>query len=43
LDNADFLLRPGMRGRARIIGQQHPLAWNLFHKPIDSLLLWLGW
>lgn len=26
-------LRPGMKASTRIDGLQHPLAWNLFHKP----------
>jgi multidrug resistance efflux pump len=43
LDNSDLQLRPGMKGRGKIIGRQHPLAWNLFHKPCESLLLWIGW
>ncbi|MCZ6773228.1 MAG: hypothetical protein O7G83_14790, partial [Proteobacteria bacterium] len=43
LDNSDLQLRPGMKGRAKIIGRRHLLAWNLFHKPCESLLLWLGW
>ncbi len=36
-------LRPGMRGRARIIGDRHTLAWNLFHKAYYALRRNLGW
>ena len=43
LDNSDLQLRPGMKGRAKITGERHLLVWNLFHKPCESLLLWLGW
>ncbi len=43
LNNASGLLRPGMRGRAKIIGDRHPLGWNLFHKPWEKLVFWLGW
>ncbi len=43
LDNTDRQLRPGMKGRATIISAPRPLVWNLFHKPCETLLLWLGW
>ena len=43
LDNADGLLRPGMNGRAKVIGPRRSLAWRLFHKPCESLLMLLGW
>ncbi len=43
LDNPDALLRPGMRGRAKIVGPRKPLGWNLFHKPWYELRYWLGW
>ena len=33
LKNDDKVLHPGMQGRAKIIGCDHPLGWNLFHKP----------
>lgn len=36
-------LRPGMDGRAKIIGDHHPLGWNLFHGAWDQLLFRLGW
>ncbi len=43
LDNSDLQLRPGMKGRAKIIGPRHLLGWNLLHKPCESFLLWTGW
>ncbi len=43
LKNDFGLLRPGMRGRAEVVGPQRALAWNLFHKPWERLLFWLGW
>lgn len=36
-------LRPGLKGHAKITGDQHPLGWNLFHKGFEkmrSLLIW---
>jgi len=43
LDNPDERLRPGMRGTAEITTSRHALGWNLFHKPWEKLLYWLGW
>lgn len=43
LDNRSGELRPGMKGRARAIGRRHPLGWNLFHKPYESLCMLIGW
>lgn len=37
------LLRPGMKGRAKIETASHPLGWNLFHKAIDQMRFWIGW
>ncbi|MAS97182.1 MAG: hypothetical protein CMO55_28665 [Verrucomicrobiales bacterium] len=41
LANADALLRPGMRGKARIEAGTKPLGWILFRKPINFLRLQL--
>ena len=41
LDNADGVLRPGMKGHARIRAANHCLAWLLFHKPWNYLRSWL--
>jgi multidrug efflux pump subunit AcrA (membrane-fusion protein) len=42
LDNPHHLLRPGMHGTATITTRPRPLGWNLFHKPWEKLLYWLG-
>jgi len=41
--NGSGLLRPGMRGNARILSDRHTLGWNLLHKPAAWLVGWLGW
>jgi multidrug resistance efflux pump len=43
LDNSDELMRPGMKGQAKIAGPRHALAWILFHKAWESAALALGW
>ena len=43
LDNPEEVLRPGMNGRATLVGSRRPLAWLLLHKPYESLLMLLGW
>ena len=40
--DAENVLRPGMRGRAKIISNRHPLGWNLFHKAYFALLIAAG-
>lgn len=37
------VLRPGMRGRAKIWSDRHTLAWNLFHKAFYAFCRALGW
>lgn len=37
------LLRPGMKGRAKITTDNHQLGWNLFHKAFDQVRFWTGW
>ena len=39
----DNVLRPGMRGNARIETDRYPLGWNLLRRPISAVLAWLGW
>lgn len=41
--NEHGLLRPGMKGRAKVITAPQMLGWNLFHKAWDQGRLWLGW
>ncbi|MEZ6122847.1 MAG: HlyD family efflux transporter periplasmic adaptor subunit [Planctomycetaceae bacterium] len=43
LSNHDSLLRPGMRGTAKVSTGPRRLGWNLFHKPVAHLTGWLGW
>lgn len=43
LENVDDLLRPGMKGRAKIASGWHPLGWNLFHRAWESMALRWGW
>lgn len=43
IKNSAGQLRPGMRGRAKILADRHTLAWNLFHKPWDFFVSVLGW
>jgi multidrug efflux pump subunit AcrA (membrane-fusion protein) len=38
LQNQSGVLRPGMKGRAKITGPPRPLGWNLFHRPYEKLL-----
>jgi multidrug resistance efflux pump len=42
LENATETLRPGMNGRATVIGSRKTTAWILFHKPYESMLMLLG-
>jgi multidrug resistance efflux pump len=39
----DNMLRPGMRGKARIKADRYPLGWNLFRRPMTAVIAWLGW
>ncbi|VAX09916.1 hypothetical protein MNBD_GAMMA26-1454 [hydrothermal vent metagenome] len=43
LDNPDGLLRPGMSGRAQLIGEPQYLWWVLFHRPWERLVTWIFW
>jgi multidrug efflux pump subunit AcrA (membrane-fusion protein) len=38
LPNPDGRWRPGMEGSVRIVGDSHPLGWNLFHRAWEYLL-----
>ena len=41
LDNSGGMLRPGMKGQARIRTTDRCLGWVLFHKPWNYLRAWL--
>jgi hypothetical protein len=43
LDNSDGALRPGMKGRAKIVTGLRPVGWILFHKPWEYLTKKLRW
>ena len=43
MENSDQLIRPGMRGKARIKTARHPLGWNLLRKPWNNLMMWIAW
>ena len=43
LENPDGVLRPGMKGQAKIYGRAYPLGWNLFHRPLEWLRVRMGW
>jgi multidrug efflux pump subunit AcrA (membrane-fusion protein) len=42
LANENGQLRPGMQGRARLLGVKRPVGWILFHKPWEALRTWTG-
>ncbi|MBP6782922.1 MAG: HlyD family efflux transporter periplasmic adaptor subunit [Verrucomicrobiales bacterium] len=43
LRETEEALRPGMRGKARIVAGSKRLGWILFHRPLDWLRLRLPW
>lgn len=43
LRNDDAVLRPGMVGRAKVRGPWSPLAWIVFHRPVEAAARWVGW
>jgi multidrug resistance efflux pump len=43
LDNAACQLRPGMKGRAKIVTNGRPFGWILFHKPWEYVVKKLVW
>lgn len=38
IDNTDRRLRPGMQGRAKVVGQQRLLGWILFHRAWEKAI-----
>jgi biotin carboxyl carrier protein len=36
-------LRPGMNGKAKIVGPRYPLAWILFHNAWEEIVYRFGW
>ena len=43
LENSTGRLRPGMSGSAKVSSGWSPLAWNLFHRPWESVRYWTIW
>ena len=43
LDNTDGRLRPGMKGRAKVVAPRRMLGWVLFHRPIEYFMKMLSW
>jgi hypothetical protein len=43
LDNAQGRLRPGMKGRAKLVVGWRPLGWVLFHKPWEYTTKTIAW
>lgn len=43
LENTSGRLRPGMNGTAKVSSGWSPLAWNLFHRPWESIRYWTIW
>lgn len=43
LENSSGRLRPGMSGSAKVSSGWSPLAWNLFHRPWESIRYWTIW
>ncbi len=42
LTNTDKEIRPGMDGKARVIGPRHTLGWTLFHRPWEKFVTAIG-
>ena len=43
IDNADGRLRPGMKGRARVVSGQRAFGWILLHEPMEYLTKKFSW
>lgn len=43
LKNTDYQLQPGMKGKAKIVSDSYPLAWNWLHYPYEKLRFVTGW
>lgn len=43
LDNPDHQLRPGMKGQAKVVGDNYPMAWRWFHYPYEKVRSLTGW
>ncbi|TWU31966.1 efflux RND transporter periplasmic adaptor subunit [Novipirellula artificiosorum] len=43
LANDDGRLRPGMKGHAKVYGQQHTLGWIVLHRAWEQACMWMPW
>jgi len=43
LSNDELLLRPGLKGSAKVRSSAHPIGWNLFHQAWESVRYWMIW
>lgn len=43
LPNEALLLRPGLKGAAKVRAKAYPIGWNLFHKAWESIRYWTIW
>ncbi|MCA9136406.1 MAG: efflux RND transporter periplasmic adaptor subunit [Planctomycetales bacterium] len=43
IDDADQVMRPGMKGSVKIDCGRQSLGWVLFHRPVEALGQWLWW
>jgi hypothetical protein len=42
LENKDLVLRPGMKGQAKIAASTQTTGWILLHRPWHAARKWLG-
>ncbi len=43
LEDEDAVIRPGMKGSAKVKTMWRPVGWNLFHNAWESFRCWLIW
>lgn len=43
VSNIDGQLRPGMEGAVRIVGDHHPIGWNLCHRAWERVITRVWW
>ena len=43
LDDEESVIRPGMKGNAKVKTSWRPIGWNLFHNAWESVRCWLIW
>ena len=43
LTDEDSVIRPGMKGTAKVKTSWRPIGWNLFHNAWESVRCWMVW